>query len=109
MKTDRLKFGKALRVRRAELGLSQQDVASRADVSANYLSLLENDHRQPSIEKLEKLADALHVPVAFLVSEAEPLREDLSGDAQALMKDLQDLNRRFMKLLDARRLSNERS
>ena len=95
-----LQFGEGLRARRAHLRLSQGEVAARAGISVNYLSLLENDKRTPSFETLEALARALGSTVWYFVSEAEPVPEHLSPKARRLSTDLRDLIRRLQEALD---------
>ena len=62
-----MKIGKALRLARANRGLRQAELAKRLDVSANYISLLENDRRDPSWRFVCRVADALDTPLPVLV------------------------------------------
>ena len=62
----RQRFGKRLQVLRKEAGLSQEKLAERADISVDFLSLLERGVNAPSFETLEKLAKALGVEVRGL-------------------------------------------
>ncbi len=61
-------FGNAVRRRRLELGLSQEDLADRADIHRTYIGDVERGERNISLENIEKLARALKVPVADLFS-----------------------------------------
>ena len=47
-----------MRFKLARIGshMSQVQAASMAEISANYLSLVENDRRDPSLRLLERLA-----------------------------------------------------
>ncbi len=54
------------RVRR-EKRLAQQDLASLAGITREYLSALENGHRVPSLALLEKIAAALGVSITVLL------------------------------------------
>ena len=67
-------FGKRLRVCRAWRGLQLNAVARLVGTTSNYLSLLEHDApgRQPSIELLKKLSNALGVTVSQLIGQ-DPL------------------------------------
>jgi transcriptional regulator with XRE-family HTH domain len=48
-------------------GLSQEELAARADVNRNYVGMLERNEHAPTIEMLEKLALGLEVdPADFL-------------------------------------------
>ena len=58
--------GNAIRLCRKRRGVSQTDVAVRADCSVSYLSMLENNKRDPTLSMITKIAEALHVPVGAL-------------------------------------------
>jgi transcriptional regulator with XRE-family HTH domain len=57
-----------LRAFRNEQGLSQAAVAGRAGVSREYIARLEAGHHDPPLSTLARLARALRVPLARLVS-----------------------------------------
>lgn len=52
-------FADALRSRRLAAGLSQEDLAARADISARYISFLETRKRQPTLTIMMALSGAL--------------------------------------------------
>jgi transcriptional regulator with XRE-family HTH domain len=53
------------RIRQAK-GLSQEELADRADVNRNYVGMLEREQHAATIDMLEKLAAVLDVdPVEF--------------------------------------------
>jgi len=60
----------AIRRERFLLRISQGELASRAGLHRTYVSDLERGARNPSIESIEKLARALHVPIKKLFDEA---------------------------------------
>lgn len=60
------RFGKAVRRRRRELDLSQEELAERADLHRTYVSDIERGDRNPSLENVEKLAKALDLKVSEL-------------------------------------------
>ncbi|MEI9406931.1 helix-turn-helix transcriptional regulator [Mesorhizobium argentiipisi] len=53
---------------RAAAGLTQEQVADRADISQQYISGLERGQRNPSVETLYKVAQALGVSHVDLVN-----------------------------------------
>lgn len=55
---------KALRERR---GLTQEQLAEKAEISRTYLARLETGRHDPTLSMLEKLAKALKVDVAKLL------------------------------------------
>ena len=66
-KTDiRQRFGLAIRQRRQELGISQEELSFRAGLHRTYISDIERGSRNPSLENIEKLANALEVSVSVL-------------------------------------------
>lgn len=68
--------GRAIRSCRIRRGVSQAEVAQRARCSVSYLSMLENNKRDPTLSTLTRIANALDVPIGLLfVLASEP--EDL--------------------------------
>lgn len=63
--------GKTIRVLRAARDLSQAKLASTLEVSPGYLSLVENEKREPSLGFLKKVASYFNVPVGFLLLEGD--------------------------------------
>lgn len=68
-------IGSAIRLCRKRRGASQTDVAIRAECSVSYLSMLENNKRDPTLSMITKIADALRVPVGVLFVMAAEERE----------------------------------
>lgn len=66
MTTLRERFGKRVRLLRSQAGLSQEALAAKADISVDFLSLVERGINAPSFETLENLARALDVEVVDL-------------------------------------------
>ena len=64
-------FAHVLQTRRRGMGLSQEELAARADVSARHISFMETKRRQPSLTILAALSDGLGVSMAELVHEVE--------------------------------------
>ncbi|GAP93621.1 helix-turn-helix domain-containing protein [Leptolyngbya sp. NIES-2104] len=58
------RFGKAIRRRRRELDLTQEQLAERAELHRSYLATIETGDRNPSLENIEKLAKALDISIA---------------------------------------------
>ena len=62
-------FGKALKRRRIEAGLSQIALAEHSDLDRTYISLLETGRRQPSLMAFLALARAVRVRPATLLGD----------------------------------------
>lgn len=63
--------GSAIRELRTAQELSQEDLADRAKMSRNMLSLIERGEGNPSLRKLVELTNALEMTPAELLSQAE--------------------------------------
>jgi len=55
------KFGKRLRILRQRKGMTQEQLAEAADISVDFLSLVERGVNAPSFATLERIANALGV------------------------------------------------
>ncbi|MFS0828715.1 helix-turn-helix domain-containing protein [Pseudomonas phoenicis] len=64
-------FGKVLRERRKQAGLTQEKLALEADVQRNYVSLIERGVHQPTINIIFKLAAALGCRPSHLIADVE--------------------------------------
>lgn len=62
-----IRIGERVRAARLERGMSVSDVAERAGMKRPNLSRLEHGHHEPSLETIERIAQALGVTVAQLV------------------------------------------
>ena len=62
----RERFGFAVRLRREELGLTQEDLADKARIHRTYLSDIERGSRNLSLVNIERLAEALGLPLSEL-------------------------------------------
>ena len=88
-------FGRIVEERRHELGLTQEMVAKKVNVKANYIGYLERGMRHPSQKVVEKLSTALKLDPQDLYLLANPKVRNLLGSAkggstsglQQLLKD----------------------
>ncbi|MFB2876665.1 helix-turn-helix domain-containing protein [Floridanema aerugineum] len=60
------RFGLAIKQRRGELGISQEELAFRSGLHRTYISDIERGSRNPSLENIEKLAKALEISLSTL-------------------------------------------
>ncbi len=67
----RIRFGKAVRYRRNELEISQEELAERANLHRTYISDLERGRRNVSLENIEKLAKALNLSISELIQRVD--------------------------------------
>lgn len=64
-------FGQALRSLRTKRKWSQTDLALRAEVDRNYISLIELGKNSPSVRLVFRLCDALNISPAELLKDTE--------------------------------------
>jgi transcriptional regulator with XRE-family HTH domain len=67
----RERFGFAVKARREELELTQEELAEKAQIHRTYLSDIERGSRNLSLINIEKLATALSLPVSELFQRIE--------------------------------------
>ena len=84
---------------RAGLGISQMDLAERAELSAGYIGEIEMGRKFPAPEVLERLAKALGVRPYRLLMAAEDVAEWLGAEAYYAAAD--DIRQRLNRELDA--------
>lgn len=70
-----VKFGRVVRRARVGRSLSQEALADLANVSRSFLSEVERGSASPSLETMQKLADALGEQLSFLVIEYEKIND----------------------------------
>lgn len=62
-----MKLGKAIKIARTRASYKQAELAEKLGVSSNYISLLENDKRDPSWSFVCRLSDTLRIPLPLLL------------------------------------------
>lgn len=74
-------FGRAVRLRRHDLGLTQEELAWRAGLNRTYVTDVERGSRNLSLSTLEKLAEALKTPLFTM------LRDMDKGGGEAVLAE----------------------
>ena len=69
-------FAEAVRQRRKAKGLTQEELAERADLASKMISLIERAERNPSVNVACSVAEGLGIPLWRLVKDAEDLRRE---------------------------------
>ena len=95
------RIGARLREERRRMGYTQEQLAERADLSANFIAHLERGSRKPSLDTLVALSGLLEVPVdRFFESEpAKPHREAESPLVRRLIRLVKQADPSRVKLL----------
>ncbi|WP_017221341.1 helix-turn-helix domain-containing protein [Moritella dasanensis] len=60
-------FGKQIKITRVKKDLTQQEVASRANITPSYMSRIESGTVSTSVEKLCRIAQAMECPPGELI------------------------------------------
>ena len=68
-------FAAVLRKRRGAKGMSQELLAERAEIHPTHVGLIERSLRNPSLKVCKAIADALGLPLAQMIAEAERLNK----------------------------------
>src|SRR5580704_11786239 len=69
-----MNIGTTIRGYRLQKGMSQGDIEKRTGLLRCYLSRVENGHTVPSLETLQKIAQAMEIPLSqFFVEEGAPV------------------------------------
>lgn len=62
-----MNIGAAIKICRTSKGLRLQDVANKMGISTSYLSLVEQNKREPNLDFLERAATSLEIPLSILI------------------------------------------
>jgi len=76
--TARTALGRAIELRRVQLGFKRKDLALAAQLSYPYISELEKGAKDPSAKAMRQIAEALHLSVADLLALGERCQTDAS-------------------------------
>lgn len=86
-----MKIGEKLRKLRMSNSLTQEELASRADLTKGYISQLENDATSPSISTLEDLLDVLGVSISEFFAETPELKVVFGEDSRVIASDEEEI------------------
>jgi len=67
----KIAFGRVIRQRRIDIGLTQEQLGFDADLRRTYISIIELGQQQPSLNTIFKLARALQILPSQLVGLVE--------------------------------------
>lgn len=69
-------FGQAIRKKRVEMGISQEELAHRCGLHRTYMGAVERGERNVSLQNIEKIATALDISISALFEAVELERGD---------------------------------
>ena len=94
---DLVEIGKRIQGRRKQMGLTQEQLADKMDVSIQMVSNLERGNKSIRIENLIKLSEILNISTDYILTGKET-----TEDMQTLTEQMASLSqkeRKMMKLL----------
>lgn len=94
-----MSFGTTLKLIRIFQKVKQKDLAKRLGVSPNYISLIENEKREPSLSFIKTVSSELDIPVGFLFL-GESDDQSLSVQQRAIYSQIKKLLMDFQALKD---------
>ena len=83
-------WGYVIQSYRNQKGLSQEDVALRADITPTYLGQIEHGKKSPTIRVVERICIALGVSLADLFSEQSPKESSTDPISEQILANLSD-------------------
>jgi transcriptional regulator with XRE-family HTH domain len=90
-------FADNLRKKRRKRRLTQEKLAEKAEMSLQYLALLEMGRKFPSGEMLEKLAIALDIETYELLAVAPSATNELERLHQTIITDMKQIVKEVIK------------
>lgn len=69
-KVQKTALGRILRLKREDIGISQETLAERAEVDRSYVSILERGLKSPTLETLERICAVLGTLPERVIEEA---------------------------------------
>ena len=108
-----MEFGDIMSKLRKEKNLSQQELASRLNISKSSLAMYETNKRQPNFDLVKKIADFFDVTTDYLLGRVderdtyisiafedggeEPLSEDEKEHLEEMLKNFRETKKRWLK------------
>ena len=68
------RFGEVVRRQRKAAGLTQEELAEKADLAPKMVSLIERFERNPSLNVADSIAQGMGVPLWKLIRDAENMK-----------------------------------
>lgn len=60
-------LGTTIKLIRINSGITQKQISNNAEIAQGYYSIIENNGAEPSISVLQRIAEALDVPLFFII------------------------------------------
>ncbi len=99
-----INIGRTVKKLRTQSGITQRELAARAQLSPSFLSLVENERRRPSLAVIRRLAGALSLPEEVLIWDAVELPDNLDQRDRRLCQIAKLIVRRYYESAHAQAL-----
>ncbi len=93
-------LGTQIKAARFSVGVKQKDLAASINLSSNYMSLVENNKRMPSVGVLERIEKAVSLPPGSLMS-ATASDKGAEFDMMASLVRTVELNKEMIITLES--------
>lgn len=93
-----LPTNKLIKIARTNKDFSQEDIAKKLDVSKNYISLIENGKKEPSLKFLKDLAKILDIPALLLIWEKMDLPAGKTSEEKNILDQLEKMITKSQRL-----------
>lgn len=93
-----MSLGKTIKLLRISSELKQKDLAPRLGVTANYLSLVENEKREPSMSFLRALSKELDLPMGLFLWDTSKTVSAFDSEQKMIYEEIKDLIFKFQRL-----------
>lgn len=90
-----------MKSRRKELGLSQIELAEKTGSATNYISKIEAERQFPSVEMIEKLAEALQMDTVELFALSNQKKDRMFIEKVSLMQRISNEIDAFIERIDS--------
>jgi len=97
-------MGQYIKLARVNSGISQSKLADEVGVTKTYVSLLENDRKDASVDLLKKIAKLLNVPVFLLLWQKLDIPSGSNKEEREIKEQLDTIASKAQELF-ARNLS----
>ena len=85
-----LEIGEKIKRRRVSLGLTQEELAARVELSKGFISQVERDLTSPSIATLTDILEALGMSLADFFSQEDTNEKGVFGADDVFVKENED-------------------
>ncbi len=102
------KAGQLIKLGRISKGIGQQELSELLKVNKNYISMVENDKKQPSVAFLKQAAKALDIPLLLLMWDYIDLPAAKNTQEKEIKNRLNDIAEQAQKLFSDRMFKNKK-